>query len=107
MEIQNIDKLLKFAEQQQRKKEYNKNYSKMRYLQLKENEDAYKEYLNSIKSLNNERSKTNFLKIKKTMKRMKIIKRSKTNADALTAHNKRQKTSHYNMSCNMLKYIIY
>ena len=64
MEIQNIDKLLKFAEQQQRKKEYNKNYSKMRYLQLKENEDAYKEYLNNIKPLNNERSKTNFLKIK-------------------------------------------
>lgn len=64
METEKIDKLLKYAEQQQRKKEYNKLYCKMCYAKLKENEDEYKKYLESIKINNNERSKINFKKIK-------------------------------------------
>ena len=64
MESEKIDKLLKFAEQKQRQQEYNKLYCKMRYEKLKENEEDYKKYLESIKIKNNERSKINFQKIK-------------------------------------------
>jgi hypothetical protein len=64
MELAELGKLLKFAEQQQRKNEYNKQYNKVRYSMLKENETEYKNYLEKIKPLNNERSKTNFMKLK-------------------------------------------
>ena len=64
METEKIEKLLKYAEQQQRQQEYNKQYCKMRYQKLKENQEAYKKYLESIKIKNNERSKMNFQKIK-------------------------------------------
>lgn len=64
MESEKIDKLLKYAEQQQRKKEYNRQYNKLRYAKLKENEEEYIKYLESIKINNNERSKINFKKIK-------------------------------------------
>jgi hypothetical protein len=64
MEFHDVEKLLKFADQQRRKNEYNKEYNKIKYANMKANEQEYKNYLEKIKPIINERSKTNFMKIK-------------------------------------------
>jgi hypothetical protein len=74
METPDINKIIKFAEQHEKIKEYYRNYSNQRYYQMKEDEQKYKEYLEKLKPKNNERSKINFQKIKENKELYEVYK---------------------------------